>query len=81
MAEGRDERGRGGREEKKWIDDYSRIIYNIISWGGNNSANSMRKAAIFWFVMLCAQNEACSSCLLRTLLYANLILFVQVILR
>ena len=39
------------------------IIYNNIScW----RANSMRKAAIFWFVMLCAQNDACSSCLLRT---------------
>ena len=42
------------------------IIYNNIScW----HTNSMRKDAIFWFVMLCAQNDACSSCLLRTQSY------------
>jgi hypothetical protein len=42
------------------------IIYNNIScW----HTNSMRKDAIFWFVMLCTQNDACSSCLLRTQSY------------
>ena len=41
------------------------IIYNNIRcW----HTNSMRKA-IFWFVMVCAQNDACSSFLLRTQSY------------
>ena len=68
----------GEVEERRRSGLMTVIIYNKIScW----RANSMRKAAIFWFVMLCAQNDAHSSCLLRALLYANLILFVQAILR
>ena len=48
----------GEVEERRRSGLMTLIIYNNISWGGNNSANSMRKAAIFWFVMLCAQNDA-----------------------
>ena len=70
----------------------SRIIYNIISWGisNNNSANSTRNstAAIFWFVILFVSYaiERCTFKLLVDrvapfrLLYANLILFIHVLL-
>ena len=56
----------GEVEERRRSGLMTVIIYNNIScW----HTNSMRKDAIFWFVMLCAQNDACSSCLLRTQSY------------
>lgn len=69
----------------------ARIIYNIISWGvSNNSANSTRNstAAIFWFVILFVSYalERCTFKLLvdrvspYRLFYANLILFIHVLL-